>query len=241
MPTYKSRGIVLHTIKYGERALIAHLYTGHAGRQGYIIQGIRRTRGHGSKGALFQPMFILQFEGDSTQRSELHRMREVRNLYPLVSTPFDARKSTISMFMAEVLYRMVREVEPNEAFFGFLTDSVVTLDSLKSGVANFHLWFLVRLSEYLGFYPGGEYHTGDWFDIKAGEFTAEVPPHRFAIAPAEAALLARLMDLPAAELGSVELSRGQRVAFMEGVLDFFGYHFDAISGVRSLSILREVF
>ena len=241
MPTYKSRGIVLHTIKYGERALIAHIYTDHGGRQGYIVQGVRSSRGHGSKGALLQPMFILEFEGIDSNRSELHRMKDMRSLYPLMSIPFDVRKSTISMFMAEVLYRLIREEEANPALFDFLCQSIMTLDSLEDGVANFHLWFLVRLSEFLGFYPGGGYSPGDWFDIKAGEFVKTIPPHKFVIAPDETALLARLMDMPASEIGTVKLSRGQRSAFMEGVLAFFGYHFDAISGVKSLSILKEVF
>ncbi len=241
MPAYKSRGVVLHTIKYGERSLIAHLYTSHGGRQSYIVRGVRSTRGHGNKGALLQPMFILEFEGSSNPRSELHYMKDVRNVLPFSSLPFDARKSTISMFMAEVLYRLIREIEPNERLFAFVCDSVATLDTMDEGVANFHLWFLVRLSEYLGFFPGGDYREGDWFDIRTGEFTVTPPPHRLVMDPDSAALLDRLRSTDAARLGEVQLSRAQRVAFMEGVLEFFGYHFDAISGVRSLSILREVF
>ena len=158
--SYKARGIVLHTVKYGESSLVAYLFTDVGGRQTYMIQGVRSSRGRGNKAALFQPMFLLEFEGIEQPHAEMHRMKEVRNLVPLSSVPFDVRKSTVSLFMAEVLYRLIREVEANEPLFDFICSAVQQLDRMEQGVANFHLWFLVRLSAYLGFYPGNEYRDG---------------------------------------------------------------------------------
>ena len=144
--SYKARGIVLHTVKYGESSLVAYLFTDVGGRQTYMIQGVRSSRGRGNKAALFQPMFLLEFEGVEQPHAEMHRMKEVRNLVPLSSVPFDVRKSTVSLFMAEVLYRLIREVEANEPLFDFICSAVQQLDRMEQGVANFHLWFLVRLS-----------------------------------------------------------------------------------------------
>ena len=77
-----------------------------------------------------------------------------------MSVPFDVRKSTISMFMAEVLYRLIREVEANEPLFDFLCEAVLKLDAMREGVANFHLWFLANLSRLLGYRPGNDYSYG---------------------------------------------------------------------------------
>ncbi len=41
MRTYKARGIVLHTIKYGDSSAIAYLFTDVLGRMSYMVQGIR--------------------------------------------------------------------------------------------------------------------------------------------------------------------------------------------------------
>ena len=223
--SYKARGIVLHTVKYGESSLVAYLFTDVGGRQTYM----------------FQPMFLLEFEGVEQPHAEMHRMKEVRNLVPLSSVPFDVRKSTVSLFMAEVLYRLIREVEANEPLFDFLCSAVQQLDRMEQGVANFHLWFLVRLSAYLGFYPGNEYRDGGWFDIRSGLFCDAMPQHRTCMGPASARLLGGLMEREAAELDSLRLGRGERLEFMEAMLIFFGYHFDAIHSVQSLRILREVF
>ena len=40
MRTYKARGIVLHTIKYGDSSAIAYLFTDVLGRMNYMVQGI---------------------------------------------------------------------------------------------------------------------------------------------------------------------------------------------------------
>ena len=87
MKSYKARGIVLNTVKYGDSSLVAHLLTDRFGRQSYMIQGVRSSRGHGSKMALFQPMFALEFEGLESPKMEMHRMREIRNGILLSSIP----------------------------------------------------------------------------------------------------------------------------------------------------------
>ena len=222
---------MLHTVKYGESSLVAYLFTDVGGRQTYMIQGVRSSRVRGNKAALFQPMFLLEFEG----------IEDAHNLVPLTSLPFDVRKSTVSLFMAEVLYRLIREVEANPPLFDFICSSVQHLDRMENGVANFHLWFLVRLSAYLGFYPGNEYRNGGWFDIRSGLFCDEMPQHRTCMNPTSARLLGRLMECEAEGLGDLQLGRTDRVEFMEAMLIFFGYHFDAIHSVQSLRILQEVF
>ena len=141
MRTYKARGI--HTIKYGDSSAIAYLFTDVLGRMSYMVQGIRSKRGRGNKAALLQPMFLVEFEGVEQPHAQMHRVREMRSLRPLMSVPFDVRKSTISMFMAEVLYRLIREVEANKPLFDFLCEAVLKLDAMREGIANYHLWFLV--------------------------------------------------------------------------------------------------
>ena len=178
MNTYKARGIVLNTVKYGDTSMIVQMLTDHFGRQSYIVQGVRSQRGHGSKLAHFQPMFALEFEGLVSPKSELHRMRDTRNGILLRSMPYDVRKSTIALFMAEVLYRLIGESEANPHLFDFVWGSVEALDALEEGVSNFHLWFLANISRFLGFSPGNEYTPNAWFDMREGLFT-EVMPRRW--------------------------------------------------------------
>lgn len=241
MKSYKARGIVLHTIKYGDSSLVAYLLTDIGGRQSYMVQGVKSTHGRGNKGALLQPMFLLEFEGLVSPRAEMHRIREMRAAVPLRGVPFDVRKSTVALFMAEMLYRLVREVEANSPLFDFVWSSVEALDTMEEGVANFHLWFMVGLSRHLGFFPGNEYSDGHWFDIREGIFTPIMPLHGMVFSKDNTALLGRLMDTPADGIAAIPLGRTRRVDFLNSMLAYFGYHLDAVRDIRSVDILREVF
>lgn len=241
MKSYKARGIVLHTVKYGESSMVVYMLTDTYGRQTYIVQGVRSSKGKGNKAAMFQPMFAVDFVGLESPKMEMHRMKDVRNALVLTSIPFDVRKSTVSLFIAEVLYRVVREVEPNSPLFDFVLGSIEALDALTNGTANFHLWFLVKLSFFMGFYPGNEYSEGAWFDIQEGLFTPVMPTHGMTMDRDSARLLHRFMEADMAELGNIKLAREQRSAFMTAVLNYFGYHLNSINNVRSIQILRDVF
>ena len=241
MRSYKARGIVLHTIKYGDSSLVAYLLTDTGGRQTYMVQGVKSAHGRGNKGALLQPMFILDFEGLESPKAEMHRIREMRSAVTLRSIPFDVRKSTVSLFMAEMLYRLVRQVEADSPLFDFVCESVTALDTMTEGVANFHLWFMVSLSRHLGFYPGNEYSVLHWFDIREGLFTPIMPLHGMAFSRENSQLLGQLMETPAEEIAGIALGRGRRVEFLNSMLAYFGYHLDAVRDIRSVDILREVF
>lgn len=239
--TYKGRGIVLHTLKYGDSTMVVHLLTDVRGRQSYMVQGIRSGRGRGSKLALFQPLFALEFEGLDSTRQQMHRFREVQSGIVLQRIPFDVRRSTIALFMAEVLYRLVRESEPDPALFDFVWESIGALDTMEEGVANFHLWFLVNLSRFLGFFPGNRYRAESWFDIREGQYVTLRPPHPMVMEPAMARLLNDFVECDVRCLAEIGLNRGQRAAFLEALLSYYGYHLDAIHAVQSVRILQEVF
>lgn len=221
--------------------MVVYLLTDIGGRRSYMAQGVRSTRGRGSKLALFQPMFAVEFEGLESPRRQMDSFKEVRSGAVLRSVPFDVRKSTIALFMAEVLYRLVRESEPNGPLFDFVWGSVGALDAMEEGVANFHLWFLANLSRFLGFYPGNAYTAGAFFDIREGLYTKTPPPHTGFMSQEHARTLDDFIRCDVRCLSEIGLNRRQRVGFLDALLVYFGYHLDAIRAVQSVKILQEVF
>ncbi len=238
---YKGRGVVLHSLKYGENAMVVHLLTDVAGRQSFIVQGVRSSRGRGSKSALFQPLFALEFEGLAPSRGELHKFKEVRSGIILHQTPFDLRRSTIALFIAEVLYRLVKESTPNEELFEMVWHSIEMLDQMEEGIPNFHLWFLVQLSPLLGFMPSGEYTEGGYFDKIEGCFVTMIPPHGAVMGSEHSSLLYQFLYADAQQAAHIALSGARRGDFLESVISYYNYHLDLINTVQSLQILREIF
>lgn len=172
---------------------------------------------------------------------ELHRFGEVHSGVVLQSTPFDVKKSTIALFMAEVLHRLVKESEANEMLFDFVWGSVEALDAATEGVANFHLWFLSNLCRFLGFSPGNEYMPEAWFDIAEGHFTTSCPPSEHRMSQQNALILRDMLECDVRYLAEVGLNRHQRVDFLDALLAYYAYHLDTIHSVQSIRILQEVF
>lgn len=240
MKRYTARGIVLGTIKYGDRGVVVQMLTSSHGRQSYMVQGLGSRRG-GQKMAMFQPMFALEFEGLESSKMQMHRFGAVQTGIVLQSIPFDIKKSTIALFMAEVLHRLVRESEANEMLFNFVWGSVEALDAATEGVANFHLWFLSNLCRFLGFSPGNEYIPDGWFNIAEGLYTEECPPREYRISQENTLILRDMLECDVRYLGEIGLNRHQRVDFLAALLAYYSYHLDTINSVQSIKILQEVF
>ncbi|MFI3278333.1 MAG: DNA repair protein RecO [Rikenellaceae bacterium] len=238
---YKGRGIVLHTLKYGDSSIIVHLLSDTLGRKSYIVHGAHGARSKGAKMALFQPLYAVEFEGVTPSKGELHRFSEVRSAVVLQRIPYDFTRSTISLFIAEVLWRLVKEEESNAELFEFAWNSLLALDSIEEGVANFHLWFLANLSRQLGFFPGNEHSDGAWFDIVDGIYTPAEPHHALKMTPLSAEIFRDLTECDIQYLAEIGLNRTQRVEILGELLRFYDYHLDSINNVRSIEVLREVF
>ena len=168
-------------------------------------------------------------------------MKDVQNGVVLQSIPYDIRKSTIALFIAEVLYRLVGESEENKILFDFVYGSVEALDAMTEGVSNFHLWFLAHLSRFLGFAPGNEYAEDSYFDMREGVYTPIRPLHDKFCNQEYARLLNDLIECDVEYLGEIGLNRTQRVDMLHALTDYYTLHLDSIKRVQSLSILQQLF
>lgn len=231
---YCDEGIVLHSFKYGDNQLIIHILTQGNGRKSFIT----RFRAKSPRG-IFQPLSLVEFTAVGGR--ELDKLQQADFAVPLSAIPFDIVKSTIALFIAEFLYRVVGEQGVDRPLYDFSKNSVIALDLMEGELANFHLHFAVRLLYYLGFAPENRYRTGDWYDIRSGQFCAAEPTHNQKFKPETAALLHEFTNLQTAHICTVKLSRGQRSAFLESIMELYAHHTDAVYRVNSIAILREIF
>ena len=147
----KTRGIVLSYLKYRETSIIARVYTERLGVQTYVVNSVRKAKPPG-RIALFQPFTLLELVAYVARGSGgLTRLSEFRCAEPFQTLPYDVHKSSVVLFLSEVVGRAVREEEQNEALFQFLHDSILDFDRQAAGSENFALAFLLQLAAYLGF------------------------------------------------------------------------------------------
>src|SRR5690606_29780945 len=85
-------------------------------------------------------------------------------------------KSSIVMFLSEVLSATLKEEEANPTLYEFLETTLQWLDH-ESEFANFHILFLIKLSKHLGFYPETTNQDLPYFDLRSGTFEQRPQGH----------------------------------------------------------------
>lgn len=237
----RSEGIVLHSLKYGDSGRIVTVYTEAFGRCSFLLQGLHAKKS-ANKANLLQPLFLIELEMDHRQGRTLQRARELRINHPYQTVPYDIVKSSQAIFLAEFLYKTLREEEARTELFQFLSHSFQILDLLQTGAANFHLLFLLQLSRYMGFGPRNDYAVDrQFFDMTSGSFSGIKPMHPNYLNSGESKVIAEMMDLSYEESGRVVLSATLRNLLLVKIIDYYSLHLGISLQVKSLEVLHELF
>ncbi|HPE75297.1 MAG TPA: DNA repair protein RecO [Draconibacterium sp.] len=236
-----TEGIVLHFIKYGESSVIVTIFTRDFGRQSYMVNAARSKKSQ-NKSSLLQPLFIVDLVAYQKPTNELHRIKELKSNQVYQNIPFNITKSSLVIFIAEVLYKSINEQESYPEMYDFIKNSLLYFDLMETGSGNFHLWFLFRLTQYLGFFPEtNRVGFEGWFDMKKGAVVHFQPSHPFYANKEATEYLMKLSSLKLHEISEFVLSRAMRDTLITVLVDYYQLHFEDLGEIKSLNVLREVF
>lgn len=234
--------ISLRTIRYNDRHNILTAYSLEGGTVAFLTpagQGREASR----RRALLMPLSLIECVGDRRPGHEIMVMHEPQATAALSSLRSNPIKSSVAIFLAEVLTAILREGVPDEHLFKYIEESVRLLDRLpQSRCANFHVCFLYRLGHYLGIRPDATgYREGMVFDLLDSRFRQTPPLHGRFLAPAESAAVAALDRMNFRNMHFFAMSRRERNALLDGILDYYSTHYASLTSLRSLDVLRAVF
>lgn len=225
----KTQGIALSYIRYRETSIITRIYTEEFGLQSYLVNGVRSARSKTNKIALFQPLTLLDMVVYNKPDRDLHRLSEIKTSHPFQSLPFEVSKSTIALFITEILNKVLKEEAASPVLFKFLVDSVLFLEEAQTNFENFHIAFLLKLSFFLGFGPES-----------AREFENQLRENSYPFLLDEEMETA-LKTMLRKRLGTpIKLARSARNELLDAVVGYYQIHIDSIGEVKSLPVLREV-
>lgn len=208
--------IVLGTTKVGENALVVHTLSREYGRRGFMVRP-----GKKASAALFLPLNILEAEVVPNTKSELWGLRGISSRDALSGIRGNIHKNTMSLFLAEVLFRTVREGVFEDGLYEWCIGSILALNALEGDFANFHIRWLLEFAGALGFRPTYE----------------DIVPFAEDRAPS----LKPLMETSFAESMLVPLSGTLRSALASDLLRYLEFHTDQPIRVRSLDVLKELY
>lgn len=165
-------GLVLHTTKYSETSLVAKIFTRQLGVRTYILKGVRSSRGR-TKQNLLQPLSHVDLAVYDSHKTAINYVKDIHPAaqYPAIST--DSARMALLFFMNEILYKVLREEDPQPEVFDFVVKELVGVDSPEVVFSTQPLLFLLRLSSLLGVEPMNNYSVREnRFSLKEGRFVS---------------------------------------------------------------------
>lgn len=208
--------IVLHTTKFGENSLVVHTLSRDYGRRSFFVRGALKRQM-----SLFLPLNILEADIQESSKTNLYTAKNLSARYPLNGIRGNMFKNAMTMFMSEVLFRVLKEGGNEQGLYEWCEKNILMLDAITSDFSNFHIRFLLELAVTLGFSPEAK-------DLEP--FVGEYYP-----------VVEQFMQESFAASMLIPLSGAVRNKLSENILRYIEFHTECTVSVNSLKVLHELF
>ncbi len=214
--TVNTELIVLHTTKFGENSIVVHTLSREYGRRSFLVRGAGKRLM-----SLFLPLNILEADIVESTRSTLFTARNLTARHPLLGIRSNVFKNSMTMFMSEVLYRVIKEGAAEQGLYEWCERNILLLDAVQQDFCNFHLRFLLELTVALGFSPESR-------DLQP--FVGDHYP-----------TVERFMQTSFAESMLIPLNGSVRNEIAEEILRYIEFHTESSVNINSLKVLRDLY
>lgn len=220
-------GIFLQRTAYSESSAIVSYFTRNHGFQKFIFRGAKKKASH-----LF-PLNLQELVYYRRPESELGNLNTAESTLEVQNIPFDAIRSSIAYFLAEILQKCLTHTERDEALFSFLHQQIELLDKSED-LAMFPSQFLLNLTFHLGIEPHVLDENSNTFHLADGEF------HRFSAADPNCSEEASLVILSMLQGASPKIPHTLRKEVLNALILYYKFHIDHFGNLKTKDIIESV-
>ncbi len=232
-----TEGIIVRTVKYGESSIILDLLTPEEGIRSFIMSGVGKSKNQ-NLASKIRVLNLVTVQAYIKNNDRLSRIKEVSYSYIYKSIPFHVAKSSIAMFLIEVCRKAVKISSDSQALYQYVVKGLIHLDNLASGIAHFHIGFLVGLGRHLGFEINNNYdESRQYFNLEEGSFTSKRGSHPLSLDSESSFHLSQYLS----NQQYTNSSRLQRKDLILSLIEFYKYHLDGFGELRSLDVLMAIY
>ncbi len=234
-----SPAIVIHAIRYSEADLIVTLFTKTSGLKSYLQRGVLKSKKGKIRSSFFQPLTVLEIEAVHKNKGTLERIKDARVVSHYTTLHTDYVKSALVFFISDILKSSIHEEETNIDLFEYLEVTLLWLDTHDT-IGNFHITFLIKLTQYLGFFPELSQIEEEYFNLQEGVFQpASTNP--YCASGVHVSLFKEFLGTTFEESMNIKLSKNSRSEILAMLLVYFELHLHGFKKPKSLSVLNEIF
>ena len=233
-----TKAIVISKIKYNDNDLIVKCYTAALCVKSYLIKNALKSKKGKLKPAYFQLLTLIEIEAEHKDNRSLHFFKEVRLYKPYETLHTNVYKSTVLLFLAEILSMILNEEEANLPLFKYLETTLLWFDAVEK-TGTFHHQFLMGLTKFLGINPDVTNDSLPYFNLENGNFQPHDAAH--CVAGSKLELLKPFLGTKFDTSIAQELNSTQKHDLLNMILDYFKLHLHAFKQPKSLTILNQVY
>jgi DNA repair protein RecO (recombination protein O) len=217
--------------------VIASGYTRDYGLMSFMVRGIGKKRGN--KLSALEPLALVEITFHYREKYDVQTVKEIHAKSGSSSLFYDPVKGSVQLFLAEMLYKSLREESSDEELFEYVTSALQFFNS-GTNHAFFHLIFLIRLTKFLGFYPKGKFtDESHYFDLQNGVFTSN---RNSSLHTLDQDVSRHFAELISSEYDTeIRMIASVRRKLLWALVEYYRLHLEGFGEVKSLPVLMEVF
>jgi len=228
--TFHTNAFILNAIKYGEKKIICRAFTEKKGLLSFIATIGKKSQ----RINCFQAFTPVELHLKKKSSTSLYFGQKVSLRQNLIFDTSSITENSIRFFIAELLQKVIKEEEQNDALFSLLEQSAFDLIK-KDTKGLFTIKFINKLLEILGIAPSMNLAFG-FFDLKEGEFVSNNPLHPNHLNKTNSLLLANWLK------GIPPKTKQERRALLNCMLVYLDVQLDAeVSNLKSKKVLEALF
>lgn len=241
MAIFKSQGIVIKSLKFRESSLIVDIYSREKGLRSYIINGVRKAKSKMSP-SLFQHGSIIDMIAYDSNPGKLSRIKEISLAYHYQHLPFEIGKSSIAIFLLELIQATIKESEQNFPLYEFLDGWLKYIDTYEGSLSLPHIKFMADYPSYLGFEPmNNRSDQKPYFHLEYGYFVHDYERIDQVLNREVSGALSSIINTARENLHMLHISKRERESMINGLISFYKWHIDDFRDLKSYDILKQLF
>ena len=235
-----SRALVIKSIKQGETSSIVSCYLEDIGFKSFLVKGLYSKKRSKFSKAHFFPLNVISLNYSYIKNRNLGYIKEVKSEIIFKSIHTDIQKSSVIVFLSEILNSVFREeLQENKDLFDFLLNSLLWYDNTKN-CNIFHIKFLIELTKFIGFFPNVKNKNDNYFSLESGS-TTNTEPISESIKGEDLKLFNNLLGMKFEDLNKMSVGKESRTRILNKIIDYYSLHLQTFKTPRSINVFTEIF
>ena len=234
-----SSAIVLSKVRYQDNDLIIKCLTRDLVVVSYMVKNISVSKKSKNKFAFFQLLNILDLETNFNPNRSIQYIKDLKIKYTFKSLHTNIYKSSVVMFLSEILSTIIHNEIKDIELFDFIESSLIWYDKSEESSA-FYLIFLMQMTDYLGFYPDCTNMHYNYFNLEEGLFENS-KNSKYVIKGSSLVLFKTILGIKFDSNKLPFIDKIKKKDILKNILIYYKLHVDGFKDPKSLKVLNQIF